>query len=166
MLTYSVTYLSAVAASDPAFYGYLLSYLIDLLIYLLTCRHRGGRCPPRLLNYLLTHLITYLHISLLTCLHTVPRADAVRSPTLDAYLLTYYLLTYLLNYSLTCGRQERPAPNTYLLTYSLTCIPTYLLMTYTLTCLLAEAARAPVHHVHVLIYLFTYLLTYYFAHTP
>ena len=77
----------------------------------------------------------------------------MRSPTLDAYLLTYYLLTYLLNYSLTCGRQERPAPNTNLLTYSLTCIPTYLLMTYALTSLLAEAARAPVHHVHVLIYL-------------
>ena len=61
------------------------------------------------------------------------RADAVSSPTLDAYLLTSYLLTCLLNYSLTCGRQERPAPNTYLLTYSLTCIPTYLLMTYLLT---------------------------------
>ena len=49
------------------------------------------------------------------------------SPTLDAYLLTYYLLTYLLNYSLTCGRQERPAPSTYLLTYSLTYLHTYLL---------------------------------------
>ena len=35
LLTYSVTYLPAVAASDPAFYTYLLNHLTNLPIYLL-----------------------------------------------------------------------------------------------------------------------------------
>ena len=156
-------------------YPYLLAYIFA---YILTANYlrtlRVTRSPS--IRYLLTCICTYI---LPTCLpdttanehHLLlpaylfnyltpsPQADAARSHTLEAHFLTYYLLICLHNYSIACGRQERPAPNTYILAHSLTCIPTYLRSARSHTCLLAGAARTPVLQ-DVPIYLFTCSLTY------
>ena len=145
MLNHSLPLALADITNNPAFPTYLLTYLhihLHTYCYLLTCWRCECPHPHHLLtyllaysltyfhNYLLTYLISpranitwyYLHISLLTWLHST---GWWRVKPLPRNVLTYLLPTYLLNYPPTCGCQERPAPAIYLPTYSL--MHTYLL---------------------------------------
>ena len=145
MLNHSLPLALADITNNPAFPTYLLTRLhihLHTYCYLLTCWRCECPHPHHLLtyllaysltyfhNYLLTYLISpranitwyYLHISLLTWLHST---GWWRAKPLPRNVLTYLLPTYLLNYPPTCGCQERPAPAIYLPTYSL--MHTYLL---------------------------------------
>ena len=125
---------------------YLLTYIFT---YILTATYLPADVAsvPTLIIYLLTYLLTHLHTSTTTCLPTwyhreqispdiiyiflyllafIPQADDVRSPCLETYLLTYYLLTCLTTHLHADARSALRLPFTYLLTRLHAYLLTYL----------------------------------------